>query len=394
MTNWLDDDLENTMEVIVGKRPAIHMGKTWLRHGELSQAGIIDLEVLKGTSSLVEIAQKAGTTVLRVKRHLSHLTDDNHQGMAPHKLMIKNDGVVGFDLNVDYHKYKIGDENVNSFESKIWKNSDNELLQKMSLSTNTVTIDSWVIESNELAIKDLDRSAFLHFGTGIPKEIRSHFISGRIERGDKIPVQLHFEGDSFTAYIEMDHQPTPRTRLMWQSDFAKIIQHQFPSHYSEYKATNKRGCSGLLMRLQRLDGFSEYLVSFTSQISTNMLKEDIQAEDIEDKGPKAEGGVREYFGKRYERNPINRRNAILHHGLTCKVCGFNFEAMYGDRGREYIEVHHVKPISTFDQKQEVDPIKDMVTVCSNCHRMMHRRADQVLSVEQLKDIIAEMRSIS
>ena len=32
------------------------------------------------------------------------------------------------------------------------------------------------------------------------------------------------------------------------------------------------------------------------------------------------------------------------HELTCEVCGFNFEQVYGDRGRDYIECHHRAPL--------------------------------------------------
>ncbi len=101
-----------------------------------------------------------------------------------------------------------------------------------------------------------------------------------------------------------------------------------------------------------------------------------------------EGAVKEYFGKRYERDPKNRKKAIMIHGLKCIVCNFDFEHVYGERGKDFIEVHHTKPLYTFEGKSEIiDPNVDLVPVCSNCHRMIHRKHDKVLSIEEMKKII-------
>ena len=52
---------------------------------------------------------------------------------------------------------------------------------------------------------------------------------------------------------------------------------------------------------------------------------------------------------RYERNPINRELCLLAKGHKCSVCGFLFEDKYGQIGNEFIEVHHVKPVSMMDE---------------------------------------------
>ena len=93
------------------------------------------------------------------------------------------------------------------------------------------------------------------------------------------------------------------------------------------------------------------------------------------------------FSTKYERSKKNRDKAIEIHGLTCMVCGFNFKDFYGDHGRDYIEVHHVKPLSTLDEEVVINPQTDLVCVCSNCHRMLHRNRDRVLTIEELKEIV-------
>jgi hypothetical protein len=90
----------------------------------------------------------------------------------------------------------------------------------------------------------------------------------------------------------------------------------------------------------------------------------------------------------YERRPELRVAAIKYHGTKCKVCGFEFDEIYGLHGAGYIEVHHLVPLSEFDGKTKVDPKEDMTVVCSNCHRMIHRRRSYVLSPEELRKMIS------
>jgi hypothetical protein len=124
-----------------------------------------------------------------------------------------------------------------------------------------------------------------------------------------------------------------------------------------------------------------------SQKLEEVVTYDIDSEKAEDDSYYKDGAVKEYYGKRYERNPENRKKAIEIHGLSCLVCGFNFEKVYGERGQDFIEVHHVKPLSTIGEEVEIDPKEDLVPVCSNCHRMIHRRKDNVLSVKELKSLL-------
>jgi 5-methylcytosine-specific restriction protein A len=68
----------------------------------------------------------------------------------------------------------------------------------------------------------------------------------------------------------------------------------------------------------------------------------------------------------------------------CCICGFDFELAYGERGKGFIEIHHTKPLSEVDEEIFINPETDLVPVCSNCHRMIHRRKDDILSVEEIK----------
>jgi 5-methylcytosine-specific restriction enzyme A len=102
-----------------------------------------------------------------------------------------------------------------------------------------------------------------------------------------------------------------------------------------------------------------------------------------------EGGKKKVYTTVYERNPKLREQAIRIHGYTCMCCKFNFKETYGEWGEGYIHVHHLQPISTTEEKQLVNPKTDLVVVCANCHSMIHRRKDKLLSPDELRQIISK-----
>lgn len=100
-----------------------------------------------------------------------------------------------------------------------------------------------------------------------------------------------------------------------------------------------------------------------------------------------EGMKKSIFTTKYERCPKNRLAAIKWHGTTCMACGFNFEKVYGDLGKDFIEVHHIKPLASMEEEMVVNPKTDLICICSNCHSMIHRYKDGILSIEDLKKLI-------
>jgi 5-methylcytosine-specific restriction protein A len=58
-------------------------------------------------------------------------------------------------------------------------------------------------------------------------------------------------------------------------------------------------------------------------------------------------------------------------GYDCEVCGINFRKRYPSIGRDYIEAHHLTPISALGGRPTNVGVNDFVVVCPNCHRMLH-----------------------
>jgi hypothetical protein len=97
-----------------------------------------------------------------------------------------------------------------------------------------------------------------------------------------------------------------------------------------------------------------------------------------------EGRRKQIISNAYERNPEARRRCVEYYGYKCSVCSFDFEKIYGEIGKEFIHVHHIKPISEIGEQYFVDPIHDLRPVCPNCHAMLHRKKP-FLAIEDLKN---------
>lgn len=73
--------------------------------------------------------------------------------------------------------------------------------------------------------------------------------------------------------------------------------------------------------------------------------------------------------------------------ISCQVCGFDFEGTYGEIGRGYIHIHHRLPMHTLDiegSSQSVrKALEKLVPLCANCHAMIHRKRDKLLTPEEL-----------
>lgn len=106
-----------------------------------------------------------------------------------------------------------------------------------------------------------------------------------------------------------------------------------------------------------------------------------------------EGGLalRQHLVRERDRGLRKRKiDAVRKAGkpLACEVCGFDYEAVYQERGRDYCEVHHRTPL------HESGPTKtnlaDLAVLCANCHRMIHRGTPW-LTVEALVELVGPSR---
>ncbi len=75
--------------------------------------------------------------------------------------------------------------------------------------------------------------------------------------------------------------------------------------------------------------------------------------------------------------------------LLCDACGFDFSAIYGERGTGFIEAHHLNAVHTL-QAGSRTRVQDLALVCANCHRMIHAKQPW-LTLDELRAIISRDR---
>jgi 5-methylcytosine-specific restriction protein A len=84
-----------------------------------------------------------------------------------------------------------------------------------------------------------------------------------------------------------------------------------------------------------------------------------------------EGAVKKVLVNAYERDPAARQRCLAHYGYMCQVCTFDFEAEFGELGAKFIHVHHCRPLGAIRRTYRVNPVRDLIPVCPNCHAMLH-----------------------
>ena len=109
-----------------------------------------------------------------------------------------------------------------------------------------------------------------------------------------------------------------------------------------------------------------------------------------------EGAKKNVTVNAYERNPMARSKCIEHYGCACNICGIDFGEAYGEFAKGFIHVHHIVPIHEIGEEYVVDPIKDLIPVCPNCHAMLHTRLEDgsYLSPDKLRYLIKNKKTRS
>lgn len=165
------------------------------------------------------------------------------------------------------------------------------------------------------------------------------------------------------------------------------------------------GANGIRL-LEEKSGLLDYLFNndFSFQDLINSLK-DIQSPEKEDRHAELfdenvtinEGTQTIQNTKVYERSKKLRDQAIRYYKaddrIKCHACCFDFEDFYGEYGKDFIEIHHEKPVYQYDgddtEKTITDALENVKPVCPNCHRMIHRRRKNLLTLQELRGLISK-----
>jgi 5-methylcytosine-specific restriction enzyme A len=210
------------------------------------------------------------------------------------------------------------------------------------------------------------------------EEPKGIFASGRIEKGTFEDLHWDEEKSSLgetTNYVEIKYDfllnpnkeeilprdllnMPPLSEMHWDTQMSGV---QIPDHIAKELET--------------------LWINFINSTSFSF------AEEIEQTQEEIfEGAVRRVTVNAYERNQEARRKCIEYYGVTCQICGFNFEKAYGKAGKDFIHVHHLKQISEIGETYKIDPIQDLRPVCPNCHAIIHKRKPSH-TIEEVKSFL-------
>ncbi|MEU0457490.1 HNH endonuclease [Streptomyces sp. NPDC006129] len=156
------------------------------------------------------------------------------------------------------------------------------------------------------------------------------------------------------------------------------------THHPDYALKKTKGgqldrevLSDFLERPNEMAHAAQLLREGLAHGTLETVSADDEDDDAEDEASAPEGKVLYRRHRTRERNKGLRKKkiaAVLKAGgsLACEACGFDFAAVYGERGEGYIECHHVVPLH--EAGEGTTRLSDLALICSNCHRMIHRSA--------------------
>ena len=154
----------------------------------------------------------------------------------------------------------------------------------------------------------------------------------------------------------------------WQ-DFNLIISNSYASEEEEYTT----------LYLTLLDLFCLILILLIEETEWNNEK---TAPNL---SGAYEGEKSTIEVNKYERSRYNRAVCLAYYGFRCRGCGLEMQEKYGPLGEGVIHVHHHLPVSQMEGRYRIDPIKDLVPLCPNCHNIVHK-VNPPLPIDELKKI--------
>jgi 5-methylcytosine-specific restriction protein A len=161
---------------------------------------------------------------------------------------------------------------------------------------------SWTLLYDNIAIKKLDKSSFLHHGTGIPKDFVPHFTLGEPVSSEATATTFFYNGAQYQARFQLDAE-NQRVRLFWKADFVDLLTKKFPYIYKAYAEDEEISLPPLMMLT--LGNSQSFTVTFIDPASATKEWSDIEIE----------AAVIAYFnmlrneqeGNQYSKAEMNRR---------------------------------------------------------------------------------------
>ncbi len=233
---------------------------------------------------------------------------------------------------------------------------------------------SFEVINDHTIIKRMDKSLLNYGEMRIPNYLRDFFHFDEMEKHDRWDIQITYQGIAFEGILYLDDYKRMRGKLRLSKGLTNMLQqgggrYIFPSDQQQVNPEDIP-----LLRLVKITPkeFKADLI-YPEHIRKD-AKEYLLHEDKFIYGVKA----------RFETDESIRLQVLKVHGTSCGICGFNYETTYGDLGRGYIKIHQIVPAEK--RLEELDFQHDFIPICENCHGVLHRKKNDDLDVDELKQI--------
>ena len=247
----------------------------------------------------------------------------------------------------------------------------NVIIDKCKINKNIIFNESWCTQERVVRFTT-------PFFKGLFKSEKKS--SGYWNTGDVAMYEVYIAPDSFSVSCLVCSDGVTKeieeivTMLSKYDSFSKEENNLFSLKKWQFSSTNN--LDDLFLAF---DNFLENEIS----VFENSVKE--FCENIKQNEPLyLEGEEEQFLSTKYERNKKARAACLAYHGTACVICGMDFGKSYGIEFAGKIEVHHIVPLSEIGEEYVVDPIKDLVPVCPNCHSAIHSKKDGVYTIEEMK----------
>lgn len=166
-----------------------------------------------------------------------------------------------------------------------------------------------------------------------------------------------------------------------RSDFSKPILEKYALGYTFFgiydptRATSSR--------------INEHFCSRAAAFFEDVARAMPNAKSADDHGdvyPRVENRKRVVSHLHRERSKLLALECKVRDNYECQACGFHFKDRYGRMGSDFAEAHHLVPLSRLRENVKTR-IEDLVTVCANCHRMLHRMDGRREDIRKLRGAI-------
>ena len=81
-----------------------------------------------------------------------------------------------------------------------------------------------------------------------------------------------------------------------------------------------------------------------------------------------------------------KKACLEYYGAICDICGFDYGYTYGEAYENMIEVHNIHQQDSEEILPNTDPVKDLIPVCCNCHKVIHSKQPPI-NVDDMRNMV-------